>query len=211
MSLDCWIRIGVHGDGSCPELREHVHCRNCTVFAAAGRALLDRPASSEYIRSCSLDVAEPKPRIERQETTVLLFRIAREWLAIDTSACSEVAAYQVPHRVPHRTGGQLLGLVSLRGTLHLVVDMASVLGIERESSGATNRQLLLLRNRETTWGVVIDQVDGVAPASLAAVGPAPTTGAAEASCIRGTLTLDGRVHGYLNEERLFAACDRCVE
>src|SRR4029077_5730556 len=26
---DCWNRIGVRGDASCPELKHHVHCRNC--------------------------------------------------------------------------------------------------------------------------------------------------------------------------------------
>ena len=30
---DCWNRIGVHGDKSCPLLDEHVHCRNCAVYA----------------------------------------------------------------------------------------------------------------------------------------------------------------------------------
>ena len=30
---DCWNRIGVHGNKSCPLLAEHVHCRNCAVYA----------------------------------------------------------------------------------------------------------------------------------------------------------------------------------
>ncbi|WP_233237774.1 chemotaxis protein CheW [Bordetella sp. LUAb4] len=39
---DCWNRIGVQGDMSCPRLREHIHCRNCPVYATAARRLLDR-------------------------------------------------------------------------------------------------------------------------------------------------------------------------
>ena len=39
---DCWNRIGVRGDASCPELARHVHCHNCPVHAAAALALLDR-------------------------------------------------------------------------------------------------------------------------------------------------------------------------
>ena len=31
---DCWNRIGVRGDGSCPELKQYVHCRNCPVYSA---------------------------------------------------------------------------------------------------------------------------------------------------------------------------------
>ena len=34
---DCWNRIGVHGDKSCPLLSEHIHCRNCAVYSAAAR------------------------------------------------------------------------------------------------------------------------------------------------------------------------------
>ena len=31
----CWRRIGVAGDRTCPELAQHVHCRNCPVYAGA--------------------------------------------------------------------------------------------------------------------------------------------------------------------------------
>ena len=36
----CWNQIGVQGDATCPELPKVVHCRNCPVYAAGGRALL---------------------------------------------------------------------------------------------------------------------------------------------------------------------------
>jgi hypothetical protein len=45
---DCWNRIGVRGDASCPELAEHAHCRNCPVFATAALALLDRELPAGY-------------------------------------------------------------------------------------------------------------------------------------------------------------------
>ena len=32
---DCWNRIGVSGDRSCPELQAHLHCRNCSVSSSA--------------------------------------------------------------------------------------------------------------------------------------------------------------------------------
>ena len=31
---DCWNRIGIHGDKSCPLLSNHIHCRNCAVYSA---------------------------------------------------------------------------------------------------------------------------------------------------------------------------------
>ncbi len=39
---DCWNRIGVQGDQSCARLPLAVHCRNCEVYAAAAKAVLDR-------------------------------------------------------------------------------------------------------------------------------------------------------------------------
>ena len=41
---DCWNRIGIHGDKSCPLLIDHIHCRNCAVYSAAATRLLDRYA-----------------------------------------------------------------------------------------------------------------------------------------------------------------------
>ncbi len=39
---DCWNRIGIHGDKTCPLLADHIHCRNCAVYSAAATRLLDR-------------------------------------------------------------------------------------------------------------------------------------------------------------------------
>ena len=46
---NCWNRIGTSGDRSCPELEQHVHCRNCPVFASAARVFFDRPAPEGYL------------------------------------------------------------------------------------------------------------------------------------------------------------------
>ena len=41
---DCWNRIGVWGTETprCPKLEDVVHCRNCEVYSAAGRLVLER-------------------------------------------------------------------------------------------------------------------------------------------------------------------------
>ena len=40
---DCWNRIGVCGDQTCPELTRFVHCHNCPVFSTASERLLTAP------------------------------------------------------------------------------------------------------------------------------------------------------------------------
>src|SRR5271166_6523855 len=93
---DCWNRIGTSGDGSCPELQTHIHCRNCPVFASAARTFFDRSAPANYLaewtqwlagspaaggyesaKSGSLDERER----DRELISVLIFRLGQEWLA----------------------------------------------------------------------------------------------------------------------------------
>ena len=45
----CWDRIGVQGDASCPELKQHVHCRNCPVYSAGAMQLLDREMAADAL------------------------------------------------------------------------------------------------------------------------------------------------------------------
>jgi len=61
---DCWNRIGVHGDNSCTELRQHIHCRRCPVYATAATALLDRDLPPESIAAWTRHFAEPRAAAE---------------------------------------------------------------------------------------------------------------------------------------------------
>ncbi|MFO6049445.1 chemotaxis protein CheW, partial [Pseudomonas aeruginosa] len=84
---DCWNRIGVHGDKSCERLAEHVHCRNCEVYAAAATYLLDRIA----LRQDQLDSAETMDSQREQsdlgETrSILVFRLGEEWFGLATGS-----------------------------------------------------------------------------------------------------------------------------
>src|SRR5437764_404262 len=89
---DCWHRIGVSGDRSCPELNSFIHCRNCPVFAAAARTFFDRPAPEGYLAewtrwlagsdglgTCGQEKAEGEDDddalAQREGVSVLIFRL----------------------------------------------------------------------------------------------------------------------------------------
>src|SRR5690348_4897455 len=100
---DCWNRIGIAGDRSCPELKLHVVCRNCPVYASAAKAFFDRPAPSGYLddwtawlgrlderaAGVEADVDADAPGVPKG-AAVLIFRLDREWLAFRTRTVAEV-------------------------------------------------------------------------------------------------------------------------
>src|SRR5262245_32698927 len=116
--IDCWNRIGIQGDRSCPELAKVVRCHNCPVFAAAGRRFLDAPSPDGYLAEWTERLAAPVVEADHDLESILVFRIASEWLALPVSVLVEVTGPRVVHRVPFRAG-LLAGLVNIRGELHL--------------------------------------------------------------------------------------------
>src|SRR5579883_797895 len=127
-AADCWNRIGVWGDRSCPELAQVVHCRNCPVFAAAGRRFLDGPSPQGYLEEWTERLALPIEETATDVQSVLVFRLGDEWLALRVQVLVEVTTQRPIRRIPRRAG-LLAGLVNIRGELHLCVRLAQLLGI----------------------------------------------------------------------------------
>src|SRR5262245_26428248 len=113
MITDCWNTIGVRGDGSCPELKQHAHCRNCPVYAAAATELLRAAPADEALEDETTHFAESKADQNGGAVdSVVIFRVANEWLALPTSVVTEVADPRPVHALPHRTGGIVLGVTN---------------------------------------------------------------------------------------------------
>jgi chemotaxis-related protein WspD len=207
---DCWNRIGVWGDRSCPELAGVVHCHNCPVFSAAGRRFLDGRSPDGYLEEWTARLAEPEAEEAHDLQSALAFRLGSEWLALPVAALLEVIPLQPVHRIPFR-GGLLAGVVNVRGELHLSVRMDNLLGITRdvESDGAANGKaaprLLVVGRAGEVWVFPVDEVDRVRRFPAAALGPGPPTlGRASARFTRGVFrTSGGRAVGLLDDARLF--------
>lgn len=129
---DCWNKIGVKGDRSCPELSKHVHCRNCPVFTAAGQRLFEREPPPGHLSEWTKRLAEPEIPVEQGTVSVLVFRIGEEWLAADIALLVEIGELRPIHTIPHRTNEILAGLVNIRGELELCVSLGGLLGIKTE-------------------------------------------------------------------------------
>jgi chemotaxis-related protein WspD len=229
---DCWNRIGVWGDQSCPELIAAVHCQNCPVFAAAGRRFLDAPPPGNYLEEWTERLIAPMEKTAGDLQSVLIFRLGEEWLALRVQVLLEVTGVRPVHPVPHRAG-LLAGLVNIRGELQLCIHLAQLLGIragERETVGSRSEgpsrtpspppappsqggggggegappRMLVVEGEGSRWVFPVDEVDQVYRFSPEELTGAPATLARSAARLtRAVLTWRERSIGYLDEERLF--------
>jgi chemotaxis-related protein WspD len=211
---DCWNSIGVRGDRSCPELIEYVHCQNCPVFAAAGRRFLDAPSPEGYLEEWTERLAAKAEAPSCDVISVLVFRLAEEWLALPIHALVEVTPPRPVHRVPYRAG-LLSGLVNIRGELHLCVHLTKLLGIadraapaadderSRPATMSPKRFLVALRDADR-WVFPVDAVDQVCRITRSDVQPAPATVQRAAQHFSsGMFSWNGHVVGLLDDGRVF--------
>jgi chemotaxis-related protein WspD len=191
-----------------------VHCHNCEVFARAGRRFLDAPSPPGYLEEWARRLAGEVEEVPTDLTSVLIFRLGEEWLALPVAVLVEVTAPCAVHRVPHR-GGLLAGLVNIRGELYLCAHLDGLLGLARtvaasagQTSGASSARarLLVARREAERWVFPVEEVDQVhrfAARELREV--PPTLGRAVGRMARGVFSWGERTVGLLDEGRVFAA------
>jgi chemotaxis-related protein WspD len=214
---DCWNRIGVFGDRSCPELLKYTHCRECPVFAAAARRFFERPSARGYLDEWSGRLAAAiggdaralqerdggeSPLARRDGIGVLVFRLGRQWLAFGARCVDEVTTVRPVHRIPHRSNPVCMGLVSLRGQLRVCVSLHVLLGMEHLESWA---RLIVIQEglRGEAWAFPADEVAGVHHVRSDESGSTPRAPVLAFS--ETTLSWNAHAVFLLDEERVFSA------
>jgi chemotaxis-related protein WspD len=217
---DCWNKIGVRGDGSCPKLEQYIHCRNCPVFSAAAVELLDGDLPADHLADWTRHFAEEKQVEELDTQSVVIFRIGEEWLALPTGVFEEVAELRAIHSLPHRRNSLLLGLASVRGELLVCVSIGQVLGLgaaaaavgsKREKSRTVHRRLLVIRREGSRVVFPVDEVHGIHhfhPRELKEV-PA-TVAKAAATYTKTMLPWQKKSVGLLDDQLLFYTLNRSL-
>jgi chemotaxis-related protein WspD len=204
---DCWNRIGVRGDKSCPELVRHIHCRNCPVYRAAGRALLDAAPPEGHSAFWTAQFAEAAVEVEPDAHSVMIFRVGVEWFGVPTRLCVEVTGPRSIHSLPHRRRGALLVCVSLAAILHLVQDGPS----SQSQQGGAQQRLLVIGWEEGAVAMPVDEVHGVTRFREQDMRPVPATVArAQATYTRGVLPPSGRSAGLLDTDLLYHTIGRSL-
>ncbi len=210
---DCWNRIGVTGDGTCVELKQHIHCRNCPVFVGAGRGLLERAASDEYVTQWTLILSKEKAVRPPASDAHVVFRVAGEHLALPAPIFRDVRVAGRIHRLPHRSNEVLLGVASVGGEIRPCLSIERLLGIDRlpdGSSGAGGRWIVV--GSEAPWVLVVDEVLAIHRTAHDEVKDAPSTAArAAGGFARGVFPWRDIEVAILDANRLLRDLDRWLE
>ncbi|MBT2338860.1 MULTISPECIES: chemotaxis protein CheW [Pseudomonas] len=204
---DCWNRIGIHGDRSCPLLVEHIHCRNCPVYSAAATRLLDRYALQQD------DRARVHAPVDTDIVTrsLLMFRLGEEWLGLTTRSLVEVAPLQPIHSLPHQRSRALLGVANVRGALVACLSLVDLLDLEpgaaAASSGRIMPRMLIVAAKGGPVVVPVDEVDGIHAIDERILANASQSAG---KYTRGVLQYKGRSVRWLDEEQLLYAVARSL-
>jgi chemotaxis-related protein WspD len=212
---DCWNKIGVRGDTSCPELEEHIHCRNCPVYAAAAVDLLDGELPPDHLADSTRHVAQEKPATERDPQSVVVFRIGAEWLAIPTRVFKEIVGIRPVHPLPHRRNGVLLGLANIRGELLVCISLRQILRLDetaepkKEKPGTADPRMLVVQHDEGRAVYPVDEVYGIQyfyPRDIVAVSATQAKGTA--AYTKAVLSWRQKSVSLLDEHLLFYTLNR---
>lgn len=209
---DCWNRIGVRGDKSCPRLLEHVHCRNCPVYAVAAIRLLDRYA----VHRDEMEALQA-PAATEATRSLLVFRLGEEWLALATRILVEVAPLAPAHALPHPRGRALLGVANVRGALVACLSLIELLGLDATGVPAplpgrrAAPRMLVLDAPGGKLLAPVDEVDGIHEFDRRLLFAAEQSSALDAAkCSRGVLQWRGRSLRLLDEEQLLQTMIRSL-
>ena len=211
---DCWNHVGVGGDGTCSELTQVGHCRNCPVYAEAGASFFDRPMPVEYQQEWTDVLRKQKETHEAGTQSIVVFQVGEEWLALPTTLLREVSEVKAIHRVPHRSNLVLLGMVNIRGEIQLCISLAGLLQIDStksESAGASRRMIVTDRGTEI-WVFPVDRIHGSHRIDSSTIVTPPSTIERGASKFtKGVVQLDRMQVGVLDDDLIYAALRRELE
>ncbi len=227
MNGDCWNEIGVFGDSTCPELKQFYHCTHCPKYSDGARKLLEQEPPPDYIFEWTAVLAREKETPRTTTFSALLFRSGESWLALPTKIFCEVVELRRVHRIPHRSNSVLRGLVNIRGTLHLCVQLQNLLKL---TTGAINGaptvpnevgarfiapvqpgtaypRMVVVEKDGNAWAFAVDEILSLQHFAPEEIIPLPDP----EKTSRGIVEWDGKTFDVLDENLFFQRLEQSLE
>jgi len=216
----CWNRIGVWSQQKpavCDKLEHIGHCRNCPLYAKAGRTLLNRPLSEDYKNELSETYSTPLASERSDTRKAFVFRAGGEWLALRSSLIQEVVDMGPIHSIPHKSSRIFRGIVNVRGKLELCVSIGGVLRIEPGKKGpvpvANPERLIVTAKAGQSVVFPVSEVLGPVQYKIDELKPLPiTVSGSKAVYTKGIITIDDKFDvGLLDDKLLFRILTRNLQ
>jgi len=214
-NLQCLSTIGIKGDRTCAKLSEYHHCRHCPDFIDRARSFFDRPASSEYIHEWNDRLSSVITDEQKQTESHLVFRLGSEWFAIPVTVVREVAVDSPVHSIPLRSGPIFLGLINIRGELHLCASLHNMLKLEETRGGpeahGKQRHVVIIERQEKSWAFKADEIKGIIRCDRTMEKNSPVNvGSESAACTSSVIQVGDLTVARLNESLVFSNLERSV-
>lgn len=125
-AIACWNTIGAWSrqKQKCEKLKEVLHCYNCQTYLDFAHSLHNNKLANDF--TVPSRTAKSRSTHETQ-LSVLIFRVAGDWLAIPVNALIEVSEARKIHSLPHNQKTAVLGLTAIRGNLLTCINLFPLL------------------------------------------------------------------------------------
>lgn len=135
---------------------------------------------------------------------VLLFRLGDEWYAVKVDDVREI--YQEYSITPMPCVPEyILGVVSIRGEIVSVTDLAKMMGLGQVATGGAIPPAIVIQNDMCSTSIVVDEIGDIADVPAGSVEPPISIiDRAQAEYIAGSIHLGDRLVGFMNVERILA-------
>lgn len=178
----------------------------------ARRHILERPVDDAYRADWAQRLRQPAGAVAAPDASALVFRVGAEWLAVAAAMVESVAPVAPVHRVPHRSGGALLGVVNVGGRLVPALSLAGMLGIDEAGGAAVAgrhvfARLLVLDCAGQPCALPVAELKGLVRYTVAHLAaPAATIDQGLGRQLAGVLSHDGLLVGVLDPGLLAGHC-----
>ncbi|MDZ4064180.1 MAG: chemotaxis protein CheW [Coriobacteriia bacterium] len=174
-----------------------------SIHNARERSLADKAAEILRQRAESLAL-ETLSEETGGSMGVLLFRLGEEWYAVNIDDVREI--YQEYSITPMPgVPDFILGVVSIRGEIVSVTDLARMMGLGQVSKGETVPPAIVIQNDECATSIVVDEIGDIADVPAGSVEPPISIiDRQHAEFVAGSLHIGERLVGLMNVERILA-------
>ena len=189
-------------------LRDVIHCHNCSKYSIAGRTLLDREISDEYIAEWQASYQLEKPVVAQSSESIITFKLGKEWLAIPVKILDEITHIKPIHTIPHQKSSAVKGLVNIRGILTICFDLEVLLNISNAKSSENqsnhNARLLIVNTRSKKYAILANEATHTSQYTRESLKQTPATLKKDSSnIITGVLQQGDKKIAIIDPELMF--------